>query len=347
MAIATQQGSSSQGSSSREGSSGVSNLEAVNNPTGRNGLIGIDKVGDAILFFDPISLETQKVIPQKNHHELAVTPDHKFAFVSELGKFFAGNFVESGAHISLVDLEAQTVVRRIHTSKFKGPHAMRFDANGDLWVIFEETGELGRVDTGTMELAETCIIGAAGKRAPFIEVTPDGKRIYVSCKLGNILVFDIASRQVVAEIQVPKGTEGIAISPGGERLYAAENSKQDLLEIDIATNKIIRVIALKGAVLSSPKTSRLIRLRFSPDGKYLVSTNYVSGVMHIHDAQDPEDHVLLPIAKGPQGIAFDPDGEHTLISNHDCGLFTRVHLASQKAVACVAAGKGIETLTYF
>lgn len=323
------------------------NLEPVNNPTGHKGLIGIDKLGDAILFFDPVTLETQKVIQHKNHHEVAISADHKLAFASEFGKFFKGNFIESGTHISVLDLETQTIIERISTGAFKGPHAMKFDANGDLWVIFEETGELGLIDPNKRELVATYDIGAAGKRPPFIEITPDGSRIYVSCKLGNIIVFDVAARSVLTTIDVPYGTEGIAISPDGKRLYAAENTRQDLLEIDIPSNKIVRSIPLKGAVLSNPKTSRLIRLRFSPDGQYLVSTNYASGVMHIHDAADPADHVMLAIAKGPQGIAFDEDSTHAIISNHDCGLFTRIHLKTQKAVECVTAGKGIEALTYF
>lgn len=326
---------------------GLINLEPINNPTGKNGLIGIDKLGDAIIFFDPETLETQKVIPYKNHHELAISPDHKLAFASEFGKFAAGNFVESGAHITVLDLQTQTVVKRIPTGEFKGPHAMKYDADGNLWVIFEETGELGVIDTDTLELASVYDIGASKLRPPFLEITPDGRRIYVSCKLGNIIAFDVQSRSVITEIEVPRGTEGIAISPDGSRLYAAENKAQDLLEIDVASNQIQRRIALKGAVLSSPKSSRLIRLRFSPDAKYLVSTNYVSGVMHIHDAADPADHRLIVIAKGPQGVAFDADSTHVIVSSHDCGLFTRIDLASGKAVECVPAGRGIEALTYY
>lgn len=325
----------------------TSDLWSINNPTGSNGLIGIDKLGDAILFFDPQTLELQKTIPHKNHHEVAISPDHKFAYASEFGKFFAGKFIESGTHISVVDLASKEIINRISTGDVKGPHAMRFDNNHNLWVIFEETGELGCVDTQSMMLVETHSIGAENQRPPFIEITPDGRYIYVSSKAGNLIVFDTTIRSVVDEIAVPKGTEGIAISPDGGKLYAAENTKQDLLEVEIATNKIISTISLKGAVLSNPKTSRLIRLRFSPDGKYLVSTNYASGVMHIHDGRNPAEHVMLPIAKGPQGIAFDADGQHTLVSNHDCGLITRVHLQTQKAVECVPAGKGVEALTYF
>ncbi|WP_458792187.1 YncE family protein [Yoonia sp. MH D7] len=331
----------------RQDGSASFDLWVANNPTGTKGLIAIDKVGDAIRFFDPVTLVEQKVIEHKNHHEVAVSPDHKRAFASEFGKFAAGNFVESGTHISVLDLETQTIVHRISTGRFKGPHAMRFDANENLWVIFEETGELGLIDTQSLTLTEAYPIGAENGRPPFIEITPDGRKIYVSCKLGNIIVFDTVEKKVLTEIEVPKGTEGIAMSPNGDRLIAAENSKQDLLVIDTATDKIIDTIALKGAVLSNPKTSRLIRLRYSPDGKYLVSTNYPSGVMHIHDANNIADHVMIPIAKGPQGIAFTADGKHTIVSNHDCGLFTRVDLATATAIECVVAGKGIEAMTFY
>lgn len=169
----------------------------------------------------------------------------------------------------------------------------------------------------------------------------------MSCKGGDLIVFDIDEGKAVAEIAVPKGTEGIAISPCGNRLFAVENAQQKLLCIDTETNRIVETIPLKGAVLSNPKTSRLVRLRISPDGKYLVSTNYASGVMHIHDAANPADHVMIAVAKGPQGVAFTADSKQVLVSNHDCGLITRVDLATATPLDCVNAGKGIEALTFY
>lgn len=325
----------------------IPELWTVNNPTGKLGLIGVDKLGDAVRFFDPVSFKEQKVIQHKNHHEVAISPDHKFAFLSEFGKFAAGKFIESGNHISVIDLERQEIINRISTGDFKGPHGMRFDGDGNLWVIFEETGELGCVDVATMTLRDTYQIGAESRRPPFIEITPDSQKVYVSCKEGDLIVFDVATRKVKCEIQVPNGTEGIALAPCGKRLYVVENVKQDLLEIDTSMDEISNTIPLKGAVLSDPKKSRLLRLRFSPDGKYLVSTNYSSGIIHIHDGLNPSDHILVPVAKGPQGIAFGADGEYTLISNHDCGLITRVHLATAKAVEWFQGGKGIEGLTFY
>lgn len=55
----------------------------------------------------------------------------------------------------------------------------------------------------------------------------------------------------------------------------------------------------------------------------------------------------MAIAKGPQGIAIPPEGKHVLVSSHDRGLITRIELGSAKPVDCVAAGKGIEALTFY
>ncbi len=322
-------------------------LWKINNPTGDRGLIGIDKVGNKIRFFDPESFEEIEVLDIKNHHEVAISPDHRFAYVTDFGKFVQNQFVEKGHGITILDLVSRTPVRRIETGDYLGPHGMRFDSDGRLWVIFEETGELGVVDLGTYTLAEVYDVGAGGRRPPFIELVPERNKIYISSKLGNIVVFDLDRRRVLCEIDVPRGTEGTTLSPDGRRLVVAENTEQALLVIDTATDKIVETVALKGAVMSSPNRSRLVRVRFSNDGKYLVSNNYVSGVIHIHDGERPAEHVVLPVAKGPQGMAFAKDNQRVVISNHDCGVATVIDLDDQKAVGCFEFGKGIETLTFY
>lgn len=323
------------------------NIWLINNPTGENGLIGIDKIGDKVRFFDPKSYKEQTVLDIKNHHEVTISPDHKIAYVSEFGKFARGRFAESGQNISVLDLENRKVIRQINTAPFKGPHGMRLDGQGQLWVIFEESGELGVIDIETQKLVETYNVGTAKSRPPFIEMLPDGSKIYISSKLGNIVVFDVKNQIVKGEIDVPFGTEGIAVSPDGSRIILAENTEQKLLVIDTSSDQIVDQIPLLGAVLSNPARSRLVRIRFTLDGNTLVSTNYASGIVHVHDGANLREQVMLPVAKGPQGIAFTADQNHAVISNHDCGIATIVNLRSQSVVDWFEFGDGIETLTFY
>ena len=53
-----------------------------NFPTGRDGLIAVDKVGNQVLFLDPVTFETVGVLNgfAPRVHELAISPDHSRVF---------------------------------------------------------------------------------------------------------------------------------------------------------------------------------------------------------------------------------------------------------------------------
>jgi len=55
----------------------------------------------------------------------------------------------------------------------------------------------------------------------------------------------------------------------------------------------------------------------------------------------------VPVAKGPQGIAFAPDGRTALVSSHDSGLLTQIALADGRVLAAYDGGSGIEVLAWY
>ena len=67
------------------------------------------------------------------------------------------------------------------------------------------------------------------------------------------------------------------------------------------------------------KRSRLAKLMFSPDGRHLIVTAYAGGMAWRLDPNDYRSQTQIPVAKGPQGIAFAPDGRTALVSSHDSG----------------------------
>jgi DNA-binding beta-propeller fold protein YncE len=322
-------------------------VSLLNNSTGVRGLIAVDKIGNRIRFFDPESFREIHTLEAKNHHEVEISADHRTAYVSEFGKIVGGENVDPGGAISIIDLEMKTLRGRIDTGPNKAPHAMRLDRAGRLWVACEESGSVAVIDLESGKLAESIPLCPPAARTHMLELLPDDSKLYVSSKNGPLVVFDIRTRKTVATLAVAKGTEGIAVAPDGKRMVVAENAEQRLLVVDTERDVVVDTIPLLGAVLSDPRRSRLVRLRFSPDGRYLVSTNYVSGVVHIHDGHELRDHSLLPVAKGPQGIAYTADGKRAIIANHDSGIATVVDLASRRVTGWFEAGNGIETLTFY
>src|SRR5665213_1725101 len=81
----------------------AANLD-FNNPTGTHGLIMIDKLGGFVRFFDPVSLKelSSFAIPEGPPHELAISPDHKTAYIPVYGDGVYGRNPHPGHVIAIV-----------------------------------------------------------------------------------------------------------------------------------------------------------------------------------------------------------------------------------------------------
>ena len=136
-------------------------------------------------------------------------------------------------------------------------------------------------------------------------------------------------------------------TPAGDRLIVIDNDRSDLRVIDTATDTEVARVPLLSSPPSNPKRSRLAKARFSPDGRTLVVTSYASALTWVIDAADLRRQTLVPVAKGPQGMAFPPDGRSVIVSSHDSGLLTRIDLANPRPVAANDGASGIEVLAYY
>lgn len=325
-------------------------LFEANQPSGTQGLLAVDKVGMALLWFDPVTHEQTGRLPLVNPHQLALAPDHTLAYLGEYGVIKGGRNIEPGRAISIVDVRARQLIGRIELGEDAGPHGLRWAADGRLWVICEESGALIRIDAARRQCTDRVQVALPKERAHLIEITPDGKRIFVSCKFGSLKVVDVDMLQVISTVELGPGTEGIAVTPQGDRLIVAENAEQSLIVIDPRSLRTLDRVALKGSVLSSPKRSRLITLQMAPQTGQLLSSNGVSGVVHIHSLANLHDQHLIIVAKGPQGMAVTADGSAALVANHDAGIATSIALTGPQAGSATGwfeAGTGVEALTFY
>lgn len=325
-------------------------LVQANVPTGNSGLLALDKVGGEVLWFDSLSYEITHRLAVRHPHQMSITPDHRFAVVSEFGLFREGRNVEPGHHLSVVSIAEHRTVSRIDLGANAGPHGSRWDAEGRLWVVCEETGTLLRVNVEEARVEACLNIAGPGERAHLVEITPDAALLFVACKNGPVKVVDLAAQALAGSIDVGSGTEGISCIGQGRRIVAAANVAQDLVVIDVQSLSLIDRVPLRGAVLSSPRRSRLVSLQSSPDGAFLLSSNGVGGSVHIHDADDLRQQQLVLVAKGPQGMAVTADGSAFVVANHDAGVATLVGLKGANAgkpLRCFEAGKGVEALSFY
>lgn len=329
---------------------------AGSNVTGSTGLIAVDKVGNKVRFYDPQRLTEIKSFdaPEQCAHELAVSHDHRTAFVPLYGDGIYGSNRKPNNKVLVIDLVRQQLADVISLGEFVAPHGMVATRAGKLWVVCDIPGKLLRVDPARRAVEAVYDCPARGPH--LVATTPDESKVYVSSKEGDLTVFAPAREAFVASVPLAapgvtagngSGGEGLTPTPAGDRLIVIDNDRNDLRVIDIATDREIDRVALVGAPLSNVRRSRLAKLMYSPDGARLIVTGYAGGLAWLIDAGDLRRQTPIAVAKGPQGIAFAPDGRTALVSSHDSGLMTQIDLSDGRPIAAYDGGAGIEVLAYY
>ena len=173
---------------------------------------------------------------------------------------------------------------------------------------------------------------------------PDASKAYVANKNDKLFVtvIDLKKRSIVARIPAPNGTEGIAASPDGNFVVAADHAEPKLLVIDPAVDTVVVTIPLQGNTKASFKP------RFSPDGSKLLVCNMSERLVNIIDVADPHGkQQVLTVGKDPMGFAFAPDGKTVLVANHGDGTVSVIDLSQNKVVSTFTGGAGVESLAYY
>jgi len=119
----------------------------VNNPTGTHGLIVIDKIGRHIRFLDPATFqEISNLEVGVAPHDLAISPDHRFAYVPVYGDGVYGRNPHPGHTIAIVDLASRQVSGTIDVSPYQAPHGIQIDDTGIIYVTCDLSRKLLVID---------------------------------------------------------------------------------------------------------------------------------------------------------------------------------------------------------
>ena len=313
-----------------------------NNPTGTTGLIMIDKRGGLVRFFDPATLkEVATLKPEALPHELAISPDHKTAYVPLYGDGVYGNNPNPGHKIVVIDLPTRKITGTIDVSPYQAPHGLQVDNNGILYASCDNSRKLLVIDPKTYKIQAAIDTDGTGHWAA---VLPDGSKAYVANKNDRLFVsvIDLKARKMVGRVPMPKGTQGITSSPDGKRVIAIDFTDPQFYVIDTATDKIVDTVVV------DKNTIGPFRARYSPDGSMLITVNHMNAVANIFDARNlraPQKTVT--VGQQAFGIAYSADGKTALVSNHGDGTISVIDLVKKTVIQSFTAGTGVETLAYY
>jgi DNA-binding beta-propeller fold protein YncE len=312
----------------------------VNNPTGETGLIAIDKRGSGAFFLDPLSFdEIASIRLPSRPHEVAISADHRQAFVSIYGNGIYGNNTAPGCTIVVLDLASRAQVGTLDVSPYVAPHGLAFGADGLLYASCDQSGVIAVLD-----VSRGTVVGAidAASRGPhMIAMLPDGSKLYSENEEDPFVsVMSPASRERLRSVRMEGGSAGISASADGRAVLVVGGQEPVLSVIDTLSDTVVGKVHMDGHHRPAQ------RVRCSPDGRFVVVTATEEPLVTVLSA-DLASQTTLEVAAAPMGVAFHPNARTALVANHGAGRITVLDLESRTVQRDFACGTGVETLAFY
>lgn len=289
-----------------------------------------------------------------NGHEVAVSPDGRFAYVPIYGDSVLGKPGSDGRVIDVIDLRERKLAGTIDLGKPVRPHCARFGPDGLLYVTAELNDAVYVVDPVKQKVVAEVPTGAA--ESHMFVISPDGRRAYATnVSAGSVSVLDLVSHRLLETIAVAKHIQRISISPDGRHLYTHDQDNPRIAVIDGATNRVSNWIPLPAPasaagqrkILLMNNTSFLPGTAFSsavtPDGNWLVVAAPF-GKIYAVDMATMRVEKSFDVPAWPSEVLITPDGGTAYVSCMTTGEIAVLDLREWKLKAPIVLTKGVDGL---
>jgi YVTN family beta-propeller protein len=226
--------------------------------------------GTALLIDLPGGGVAASVPTGEGPHEVAVSPDGRWAVISNYGTAGA-----PGHTLTLVDVPRGAVARTVDLAPHTRPHGLAWTPDGR-WVLVTAETERAVLEVETAGWSVRRAIPTGQQTSHMVAVAPDGRRAYVgNIGGGAVSMLDLREGRLLRVTQTGAGTEGIAVRPGGGEVWAVNRGANSISVLDPRTLDTLATL---------PCADFPIRVRFTPDGRLALVTTARSGELHLFDA---------------------------------------------------------------
>jgi YVTN family beta-propeller protein len=330
---------------------------ASNAQTPKTALLALSKRDHTLAIIDPADLKVVATVPVGDDpHEVTASADGRTAYVSNYG-------FGSLHTLAVIDLTAQKPLEPIDLGALRGPHGLIFN-HGKVWFTAEAAKAIGSYDPAAGKV--DWIMGTGQDRTHMLYVFPDAKRI-VTTNVSSATVTILDKTEGLAGmppgpppgmappsgrpgpggrpsgpppgprggdwtetlIPVGRGSEGFDVSPDGKEAWVANAWDGTISVIDLTDKKV-------SATLSS-NTTGANRLKFTPDGKFVLVT--AGSALVVLDSGTRKEVKRLTSVHGSGGIQMQPDGARAYVACGGDGYVAVIDLKTLTMVGRVDVGE--------
>lgn len=247
-----------------------------------------DKGADGIGIVDLSTLKLVKVLRGVSDPEqLAVSRDGKRLFVAS---------EDTGQGIVLDAGDGHVIAKLAVGGE---PEGVTLSPDGrHVYMSSEQEHHVAVIDVATSKVVARLEVG---QRPRFTEFSDDGALAFVSGENdGTITIIDARALKVLRTIKLEGALTrpvGMVVSHDGRRLYTVTGRGRNLLDIDIATGKVLRTVEVG---------QRPWGVALSPSGDVLYTANGSSNDITVVDAGNFTVLARVPVGDSPWGAIVVP-----------------------------------------
>jgi YVTN family beta-propeller protein len=268
-------------------------------------------------------------------HEVAGSPDGRFAVVPIYGNSGVGRPGTDGNNIVIIDLAEHKIANNIEFDHGVRPHCPVFGPkDGMLYVTTEIDQTITVIDPKTWKVVGSIPTGQP--ESHMLTISHNGLRGYTAnVGPGTVSVLDIKARKTLAIIPVSSNTQRISISNDDRWVFTADQAKPQMAVIDTATNKIHTWVPLSGLGYGAALTK---------DGKYLLMPIPAKNVVDVVDLATMKVARSVTVGADPQEVLTAPDGKSAYVSCIGANQVAEIDLATWSVKRSIATSKGSDGL---
>lgn len=304
------------------------------------GLLLVTNKGDRTLsFIDPVSNQEISTVAEEGvtGHELAASPDGKFAYVPIFGNSGVGKPGTDGQLIQVVSVKEKAIVHTIDFGKGVRPHCPVYNEKTDLlYVTTEINNTVSIIDPKTNKILGDVTTGQ--EQSHMLAVTKDGKRGYTAnVGPGTVSVLDLENKKLLKVIPISKMCQRISLSVDDKLAFTSDQFAPLLVVIDTATNEVKAQVKLPDIGYGTAPT---------PDGKSLVVALVNANKVAIVDLESFKVTATMEVPAAPQAVLVRPDGAVAYVSCDASAQIAVIDLKENKVSALIKAGKTADGMAW-
>lgn len=272
---------------------------------GQDLLLTVHKLADSVGIYDAMSGRALANIPVGvKPHEFGLSADRRWLFVTNYGLDTYTQTEPGGNTITVIDLRSRKVSGEVSTGEFRRPHGIERGKSGLFYITTEIPAAVHIFDGAKRGILHS--IAITGKQPHMLVVSEDETTAWTADSgSGTVSVVSLTDKRQTGQVRTGGVPMGLALSRDEKRLYMVGRSNNKLIEIDTATQKIVRELAVPGEP---------VRLLFTPGDAQLLTTLIASGEIAVIDPAQWKEVKRVKVGSRCEGLSLAPDGKAVYVS---------------------------------